>query len=368
MSIAFALTFLPFLLVSPFGGVIADRLDRRSILIWGDFFSFLIILLIGILTQTFPHSMLLIYTLVFLAATISPIYHPAFQSIIPSIVDKKDLSHANALMGSADNIIMLVAPIVGGGMIALIGIVNAIYLNALSFLVSALLITLIKKSEKIIVSTKMTIASVLQDLKEGFNFAWSHPVLKYGALLFIGSNFAINLFFANFMYYLAHTLALSPAQIGLVFAIIGVGSIGGSLFTPGLLKRFEPGKLISSTTLLAGLISFLLLLTKNPWGVAIIWAIVSGCGSSNVVTYFTLRQQVVPSEYLGRAVATTRLISYSSIPIASILGGWLLGITSIYTIIFWCALLRLVVGLAALFSPLCNAKKKINSETIYDNA
>ncbi len=254
------------------------------------------------------------------------------------------------------------------GMIALIGIVNAIYLNALSFLVSALLITLIKKSEKIIVSTKMTIASVLQDLKEGFNFAWSHPVLKYGALLFIGSNFAINLFFANFMYYLAHTLALSPAQIGLVFAIIGVGSIAGSLFTPGLLKRFEPGKLISSMTLLAGLISFLLLLTKNPWGVAIIWAIVSGCGSSNVVTYFTLRQQVVPSEYLGRAVATTRLISYSSIPIASILGGWLLGITNIYTIIFWCALLRLVVGLVALFSPLCNAKKKINPETIYDNA
>src|SRR3990167_4186734 len=201
MAIAFALTFLPFVMVSPFGGVVADRFNRRSILIWGDFFSFIIILILAITTQFLGNTLWLIYLLVFLAAVVSPLYHPAFHSIIPAIVKPEQLSKANSLLSSADNFIMLLAPLLGGGLIAILGITKAIYFNAASFLLSAVLIALIPKLNSVIKKQASTVASVLHDLKVGFQIAWSHPVLKYGSLLFIGSNFAINLFYANFMYY-----------------------------------------------------------------------------------------------------------------------------------------------------------------------
>ncbi len=195
-------------------------------------------------------------------------------------------------------------------------------------------------------------ASTLYDLRVGIHYAWQHPILKWGAIFFFGTNFAINLFNANFMYYLAHSLQLNSTHIGLVFAISGIGAICGSLFAPYFIHRFPSGRLIVIYTTLAGAATFLLLGLHNPLLVAIAWGIVLCFGAANVVTYFTYRQKVVPDAYLGRSIAITRLIAFGSIPIASVLGGLLLKHTSIELLIFLCAAIRLLVGLLAAATPL----------------
>jgi MFS family permease len=339
MAVGYALTFLPFLLVSPFGGIIADRLDRRHNLMSGDYLSCVTVAVIAMVTLYLPTHLWLLYGLIFLAALISPFYHPSFQSIIPALVNDSQLAKANAFIASSDNAIMLLAPLIGGGIIAVLGVINAIYLNALSFLLSALLITgiTLKKTYPLSEKAAATFHSIFKDLKEGFYYAWSHPVLKYGALLFVVTNFAIHIFYANFMYYLAHNLHLTA---------------------PIFIARFHSGRLIAGSTICAGLVFFTLLWLKNTYALAAAWAIVMGFGSFNVVVYFTLRQRVVPREFLGRAIAITRLISYSSIPVASILGGWLLERTPISTLIFIGALLRFLIGCWAWFSPLSREGKR----------
>jgi hypothetical protein len=85
----------------------------------------------------------------------------------------------------------------------------------------------------------------------------------------------------------------------------------------------------------------------------VLWALIYGIGTVNMVAWFVLRQRTVPPELLGRVVATTRMLAFMSIPVASILGGvleqhW----HNMYLIIALAGGLRLLVGLGALASPL----------------
>ncbi len=155
------------------------------------------------------------------------------------------------------------------------------------------------------------------------------------------------------MFYLNQKLNLSASMIGGILGIIGFMSILGSLIAPYFIKRFHSGKIIAGATALGGILCFLLLATTNPILIAIIWGASMACSSVVIVTYFTMRQRAVSKDILGRAIATTPLLSFSSIPIAAVIGGVLveewLGMTMV---ILLCASIRLAVGVAAYFTPL----------------
>ncbi len=353
MSIAYALTFLPFIVVTPFGGVIADRVNRRKMLIYGDWFAAIAVLCLA-LEQTFVSTVIWpIYPLVFAIAALSSVYHPAFQSFIPEIVEKDSLSKANSYLTSSDNLISLLGPLTSGGLIATIGALNAIYLNAISFAASAILISLITKRAKDALHKGITLGSIFTDLKEGIHYAWKNTVIKYGCFLFLCSNFAIQVFYANFIFFLVKILKLTPIHVGIAIAVSGIGAIIGSLIAPRIGKHFAKGRIIVCCTIGAGLSTLLLLLANNGVTAGLAWGAVAAFNSVIIVTYFTLQQRVVPSEYLGRTVAITRLISYMMIPIASIFGGWLLQHHSnMQTIILLSSVVMTTGGVIAWFTPL----------------
>jgi|GEM_PF-793177 len=365
MAGAFALTFLPFLIFSLAGGVIADRFQRRRVLILCDLSAFVLLIALA-LAGGWLASMPMVYGLAFLVASVTPIHHPSFQAFIPEIVDHDDLPKANALVSGSDNIIAIAAPILSGLIIALIGPTQTIILNALSFLVSALLVSSIPfKAKEKVDAVRRKIADTL---REGFSYAWSHPVLKYGSLLFVGSNFAINVFQANLIFYLTDILHASPRIIGLVFAEIGIGALVGSIIAPWFIRRFESGRIIVVSTILAGVFTFPLLWVRDPFMVGAIWALETTFGTVNAVTYFTLRQRSVPRDILGRAVAVTRLVSFSSIPLASLIGGILLERTDIVVVILVCACVRLMTGLLATLSPLMRRRFPLPAAASRDHA
>jgi MFS family permease len=324
MAVTYGLTFLPFVLVTPFGGVIADRLSRKQMLVRGDTASFILTLLLGLLIFFHTTQFWLLYVLVFLISAVNSLYHPVFQSIIPEIVDKKNLSKANSFISSSENMILLLGPASSGLVIGLLGPIAAIFVNALSFLISAVLLNKMEVKAQLSSSKGISFQSIMSDLKQGFVFSYQNPIVKFGCLLFIFANFGVQIILANLMFYLTNNLKLSSLSIGLTFALIGVGAILGSLIAPRLAKKITEGRLILLACLGEGLGASLLLIMHNWIGVGIAWGLVSGCISIVVVTYFTLRQKIIPNNYLGRVIAITRLISYCAIPIASIFGGWLL--------------------------------------------
>lgn len=366
MSIAYALTFLPFIIVTPFGGVIADRVHRQNLLIVGDSSAFILTLLLGLIITFFPTNLVLIYILVFTIASITSLCHPAFHGFIPLIVDKNSLAKANSYVLTTDNLILMLGPICGGVTIALVGSIFAIYINAISFLVSALLVTTIKLklSTTSTPSTKITFNNVLIDLQEGFKYSLTNPIIKYGCMLFLFINFGIQIFYANFMYYLVDNLRLDPQAVGITLAITGVGAIIGAIIAPNLIKKISEGRLILSNCIIAGVSVLTLFFAKNFWMVGISWGFESICSSIIIVTYFTLRQHTVPNQFLGRTIAVTRVISYLAIPIASLCGGYILQEThNINILILAGGAIMILTGCVGWLTPLNNTKQFIHGNS-----
>ena len=189
-------------------------------------------------------------------------------------------------------------------------------------------------------------------MAEGFTYLWQNPILRYGAIMFFGTNFAIHFFYGSYVYYLSTVLKASNGTIGLSIALSGVGAVAGSLAAPSLIARFDSGRIIVLSTIIAGFVTVPLLWIEDPMLIGANWGVVMVFSWINVVTYFTLRQKLVPNHLLGRAVAVTRLIAYSSIPLGSALGGYLIETAGVVPLILVCASLRTVIGILAAFTPL----------------
>lgn len=352
MAATFALTYLPYIIFSLVGGVVADKFSRRKILILGNAFCFLLLPIL-VLIGAHIGDMILFYIIVFLISSVSPLVHPSLQSLIPDLVDEEKLARANSFISTSEHLIQITAPALAGILVAVFGAEKAVYINSIFFLIATILICVIKIKDHYL--DKDT-TSLLSSIKDGFKTAWSHPVLKYGSLLFIASNFSINIVQANLVFYLKDVLSATPQVIGIVFAIFGMGAIVGATIAPSIVNKFPPGKIIIGTSLVGGIISSLLWFAKSPLAVAFVWSLVYLVGSITVVTFFTLRQKVVSRKILGRTVAVTRLISFSSIPVAAILGGYLIEHVGMDIIILICVFVRLSAALLMMKTPLGKAK------------
>ncbi len=194
-----------------------------------------------------------------------------------------------------------------------------------------------------------------QDLREGFNFVWNQPVIRSGALLFMGTNFATTLIQSNYIFFLSKQIGLSDKELGIAIAIPGLGAMLGAYVASRMAHRIRPGDLILGCTMLAGLLMLPMLIAWNMVSACLPWALVTALGTVNMVTWFTLRQNetIVPKPLLGRVIAITRLMAYATIPVAAVLGGVILNWTHNLTpLIVIAALLRLMAGGLGFRTPL----------------
>jgi MFS family permease len=362
-GVLYAIEYVPFLLLSMPGGVFADRFDRRRLLIAGDTTAGVIAGCLGILVVLDVHTLWPIYVAAFLLACVEPVYHPAFQSFLPDIVPSERLGQANAWMQTGDNIMAMAGPAIAGGLVALFGFDVTVFVNAASFLVSGAAIVLIRGQGKAVrdgakprppLEKAPPRPSFLGEIKEAVRYIFKdNKVLMAGSLMFTGTNFAIWLIQANFIYYLTDYRGFEPDVIGTVLAAQGVGAVVGAAVAGRLIRRCAPGRILIGTTALAGLVTLLLVPVRDPLGIAVVWGLVYALGSINPVAWFTLRQRIVPNHLLGRVVATTRMLAFASIPVSALVAGVVEStFHDIYVLIAIGALLRLLIAGLAHLSPL----------------
>jgi MFS family permease len=348
---SYAVVFLPFLLLSLPGGVLADRVNRRLMLVVGDSVSAVLAVALAIIVTFSAHTIWLILLVAFLLACVDPIYHPAFQSFIPDVSPRQKLTQANAWMQTGDNAMGLLGPVIAGVAISLFGYETTIYLDAVTFAVSALAILCIRHQPEPGGRTAggKRLSGAVADIREAGDYIFRHNrILLAGAFTFTGTNFAIWLIQANFVYYLTSYRHLGPGVIGVVFGAQGVGSVLGSSLAPRILRRIPPGRAIILSTAAAGLTTASLIFFRHVAEITVIWGLLAGFGGINVVSFFSLRQQIVPAYILGRVVATTRMLAFVSIPIGALTAGLLqTSLKNIYLIIGIGAALRCAAALVA---------------------
>lgn len=358
MASLYGVEFLPWILFSLFGGLLADKYNKKKLILAGNLASAIFISILVLAVHLPTLNLPIIFITVFCLSSINPLIHPSFNSIIPELVTHENIVKANSSIQLIENFITLLGPMFGGGAIAFIGGKQALLIDIFAYLMSILFVGLIMYTDKPKAKQTSKI-HIKQDLWIGIQYTYQNKTILYGSFLFFFTNLAIHAFQSNFMYYLVHTLKLDSTMIGLTLGLQGIGPIIGAVLAPYLNRKIPSGKLILISTSLAGLVTFFLLGANNFWQVAMVQAIALAFGNINVITYFSLRQRIVPSELLGRVVSVTRLISYSSIPLSSFLAGFTIsqGI-SIMSIILFSASLRFLVGALGFLTPLNESKRQ----------
>ena len=163
---------IPPLVLSPLIGVYLDRADKKKVMVWVDIARSVLVLMIPLLYAFDQLTLERLYAAVFLLAIVSTIFGPALSASVPQLVSRDQLTAANALLQTTTNTGLLIGPLISGVGIALIGSQNVLYVDAVTFFVSALCLIFMRMRPLDIVASEKRRATWTQELLAGIRFVY----------------------------------------------------------------------------------------------------------------------------------------------------------------------------------------------------
>lgn len=326
MTVIGLLQTLPALLLAPLIGVYLDRMQKKWLMVWIDLARTVLVFMIPVLYSMGALTLERIYVLVFLTAIASTTFGPALTSAVPSIVPRSQLTAANALMQGGVNVAILIGPAMSGVGIAVIGEQNVLFINAATYLVSALCLLPVRMRPVAPIS-EQTIGSqgVVSDMLVGFRFVF----LQERTVLFLMITVALfNLAWSGFLFLLPvvaqHVLDVGPLELGWLWSFLGIGMLAASAWLAyvdqgGLGNRL---RMISGSMAVGGLAVWSLRLFGNAFLAAPLVIIIGGCIALVTPVVWAVLQETTPHHMLAR-VFTTFSTGGMSAAMAGMLGsGW----------------------------------------------
>lgn len=223
------LQFLPFLLVAPFGGLLADRLPRRKLLIFTNGFLGSVGLILGVLVLTGQAQIWQVYVLAFLLGVGTALDNPARQAFVSELVAKDDLTNAVALNSASFNAARLIGPGVAGVLIGLIGTGWVFVVNGLSFTAPIMALIMVGKVRDLLPGGEGSRSSGLSQLREGIAYVRSRPDLVMVLCIVFGlGTFGMN-FRLTTVLMATEVYGKGPKEYGVLGSIMAVGTLAGSL-------------------------------------------------------------------------------------------------------------------------------------------
>lgn len=324
IGVLVASSSLAVLLVGLFAGVLIDRLPRRPFMIGADAGRALLLASIAVSAVAGRLGLEQLYVVAFLEAGLGSFFDIAYRSYLPGLVPPERLLEANAKIGSTSAVAELGGPGLGGALVQLVSAPFAILVDALSYVVSALSIALIRAPEPTAIRTDVP-HDLRRELADGLAAVGRHPLLRPLALSSVTSGLFGNFFASLYTLYALEELHLSPLLLGLTVSAGGIGSLAGTAFVGPLTARFGLGPTLVWTRVAGGVTGLLIPLAGGPPLVAVLFLLIPqlfGDGLSTVsqINGITLRQLVTPAALLGRVNGTTHVLLEGIAPIGAIAG------------------------------------------------
>jgi len=228
LGVMMALQFLPMLLFGMWGGLIADRLDKRRTLIWTQSAAAVLAVVLWVIVLTGVVDLWMIYVLAFLLGCVTVFDNPTRQAFVIEMVGRDDVANAVGLNSAVFNGARLIGPAVAGVLISAIGISPAFMLNAISFIPVITALSLMRTRELL---RQAPLPRSKGQVRDGLRYVWRTPVLRSTVLLVtviatFGFNFIIVLpLMARYVFH------GGPGLYGALFAVMAGGSLVGALIT-----------------------------------------------------------------------------------------------------------------------------------------
>ncbi|WP_330242402.1 MFS transporter [Streptomyces sp. NBC_00525] len=318
--------FLPWLVFTLPAGALADRIDRRLIMVWGNAlravgFGLLVLTLVADLRSIF-----ILYLAVFLAGTAETLVDNAALTVPPRLVERGDLERANGrLFATQSAINNFVGPTAGAALFAMSAIMvfsSTAALFALGALAAFTLPRMLPTASDTS-GSEHTPGEVVRSIRAGWSYFWNHRLLRRVAFI----SGSINLFSSatgGLLVLLATgPLGVSASWYGIFIAVPAVGAVIGSLIAARVVPAIGGGPV----TWLAALVPAASYVVLGVSGSIVLSEVVmffaAIATALNQIVVSTLRQAAVPDALLGRVTAGYRLIVLGAVPVGALLGGGL---------------------------------------------
>lgn len=301
------------------GGVLADRTDRRLLLVAANTVRGLLMAAFAGLALADAVALWHLYLLAFLYGVVSALSNPAFDALLPALVPRESLQRAQALFLLGDTVAAILGPALGGVLLLAAGAGGAAAVNALSFGILVAGLLSLRTGAGPVEETSPT--SIWQDIGSGLRYARGNPAL----LSLLGLFAVINLSGATLAVALpllvTVTLERPAAAYGLYLTAMNVGVLGGAAVMSRVRVQ-RRGLAILGSLLAAGLLGYLPLALAREVGVGLVAVLlIDGLAMVSNVLYPVWVGTQIPDAYRGRVFGLTSLVSYSLVPVGFVVAG-----------------------------------------------
>lgn len=319
LGITFALEMLPFALFSLVGGSLADRLDRRRLMIVCDLVRFVVVAAFAVALWRGALSLPLLYGGVVLLSASAAIFLGAQTSSIPYLLGKDRAKAAVSALIATEQGVNLVAPPLGGAIFGLVGALPALVANAATYLISQVSIASVDTFGPERPGGIPPLREITADVRAGFAFLSRDRALRTLTLSATGMN-TIGIFgFVAMIPYLKHEFGATDAAVGLAFGAFAVGSVAGSLLAGRTHWPF--GRALVIAYLLDALFWLPTIWAQSFWFAVGCVTCCAACGAYEVTQIVSWRMRIIPDEMVGRVFGVCRLLVIIGMFPGSILGG-----------------------------------------------
>lgn len=342
-----SLSTIPYIIFAPIAGRLSDKINKKKIMVYLDLFCFALIGIYAFILFKGNDNVLIVGTVMFILSICATLYGPAVTSSIPQIVEEEKLTSANGVINQVGSIVNFVGPILAGILYGLLGIKIIVIINAVSFLISAIMemflnipdveienidikneVAVTKDNEKII--SLNFIKNSFMGSKDVFIYLKREKKIVLGIIV---SYALCNIFLSPILtivapYFVNIFLGFSSKVYGIVEGVFVLGMILGGFWISVKPDMFSMKKVhYTYLPMIAGVItmSSLGFISLNNYALAIIFAlggfaIMLSLALSNVLT-LTFIQKQVPGEMLGSVSAFSTAVATISVAPGQLLFG-----------------------------------------------
>ena len=317
IALAFSAQFWPTLIISPLAGILADRYDRRHLVMYGNLAMALPPLLIGVLIQTGHITLLLLLLLVLLGGVGQAFTQPATVALIPALVPADRVSAAIAANSGLSSSTRIIGPTLAGAVIAAWGVAWGFHINAASFLAVTVACMLVRARPVVPPRAK---GGKRIELRAGIAYARHNPAV--GRLVLLNASICFLLMHSALMPIFAkQVLHGNVSTYGLLSGAPGVGFTGAALLMAWLQKgRRQRGALVVGGFGIGAALMLVAVSRSIPLTVAAL-GLFGACQFTVNTTSMTMLVTVCDDAFLGRVISLFMMLSVGVIPVNSVIAG-----------------------------------------------
>ena len=316
LGITTGLQFLPYLLFSLWGGTLADRFDRRRLIIWTQSIMGLLALALGAVTLTGSATVHLVFVFAFLLGCASAVDNPARQAFVNEIVGPDDLHNAIALNSASFNLARLGGPALAGVMVALLGSGWVFILNAASFGVTILALLLMRARELFPQIRRSGAVKLVAGLR--------YVKVRRELILVLSLAFGVATFGLNYQMTMAlmarQQFALGAEAFGLMSTALAVGALAGSLLSAR--RTSIPLRLVLASAVAFGAVEIVVGMSPTYWTMLLVLPFAGILAMTFTTSAQSFLQTHSEDRVRGRVMGIYTLVFFGGTPIGAPVIGW----------------------------------------------